>query len=215
MEKVGNTPEDPTKLEEIQKALMSLIINFQKPIAGAVNCSVPFLSGDSFLLSLPPPTGLPPLPHGRSVVSACRLLGAKGLNSLLAAVLTECKILIHSHDVANIAMVAEVVTALTYPFTWSLPYIPILPIGMLEFVEAPLSYMLGIPTCNLHLIDPHALEDVVVIDLNNEFLDTFEKKGQTRLDRKAPMPLPATVARNISKAWFRSTASFRYSSPSD
>jgi WD40 repeat protein len=203
--KVGTCTNHPPRLDEIHSSLSNLIVNFQKPIAGAVNCSVPFLSGSRFLLSLPPPTGLPSLPHGRAVASVCRLLGAEGLNFMLAAVLTECKILIHSQDIADIAMVAEVITALSYPFTWSLPYIPILPVGMLEFVEAPLSFILGIPTCNLQLIDPYALEELVVVDLDNGFspADYFESRRSPRTERKGPTPLPTNVATNISKAWYR------------
>eukprot|EP00536_Pseudo-nitzschia_multiseries_P013777 jgi/Psemu1/261659/estExt_Genewise1Plus.C_6140004 len=159
----------PTKLEEIQEAVSNIVLKYQKPIAGAVNCSVPFLAGDRFLLSLPPRTGLPPLPHGRALISVCRLVGADGLIYLLSAVLTECKILLHSEDIAEISMVAEVITALTYPFRWSLPYIPVLPIGMIEFVEAPLVYLLGSPTCNLENVDPRALDDTVVVDLNKAF----------------------------------------------
>lgn len=153
----------------IQKDIANLILNFQKPIPGVLHCSIPFLSGERLHITLPPPTGLPPLPHGSSVTALCRLLGADGLNTMLAAVLTECKILIHSHEVSNLAMVAEVITALMYPFYWALPYIPVLPCAMLEFVEAPLSYFLGIPTSSLKLIDPNVLEDVVVIDLDSGF----------------------------------------------
>jgi WD40 repeat protein len=204
MNKAGGSHIEPPKLEEIHASLAKLIINFQKPIPGAVNCSLPFLSGDRFLLTLPPPTGLPALPHGHAVLSVCRLLGAEGLNFLLAAILTESKILIHCDDIADVAMVAEVVTALCYPFTWSLPYIPILPVGMLEFVEAPLSYILGVPTCSLKLMDRQALDDVVVVDLDNGFssADYFEGKRAGSGSRSLT-PLPASVATNISKAVYR------------
>jgi hypothetical protein len=153
----------------IQKDIANLILNFQKPIPGVLHCSIPFLSGERLHITLPPPTGLPPLPHGSAVTAVCRLLGADGLNMMLAAVLTECKIVIHSHEVSNLAMVAEVITALIYPFYWALPYVPVLPRAMREFVEAPLSYFLGIPTSSLKFIDPNALEDVVVVDLDSGF----------------------------------------------
>jgi hypothetical protein len=136
-------------------------------------------------------------------VSTCRLLGPDGLNFLLAAALTECKILIHSNNIADIAMVAEVVTALLYPFTWSLPYIPVLPLGMLEFVEAPLSYMLGVPTQNLRLTDPLALEDVVVIDLDSGFSSSTSlarrNASKPGANKNSP-PLPSQVANNIARA---------------
>ncbi len=37
----------------------------------------------------------------------CRLLGAEGLTTLLAAILPECKVIIHSSDISNLAIVAE------------------------------------------------------------------------------------------------------------
>jgi hypothetical protein len=150
---------------------MNLILNYQSPMPGVINCSIPFISGDGdrLLISLPPSFGLPPLPHGASVTSVCRLLGAEGLTALLAAVLTECKILIHSADVANLAMVAEVITALIYPFRYQLPFIPVIPLSLMEIIEAPVSYFIGVPSCNMKWIDKAVLADIVVIDLDNGF----------------------------------------------
>ena len=179
--KTGGSPTavDNERLRSIiHEDLADAIINYQKPIPGVLHCSIPFLSGERLHVTLPPPTGLPPLPHGSSITSVCRLLGADGLNVMLAALLTECKIIIHSDEVANLAMVAEVATALIYPFYWALPYIPVLPAAMLEFVEAPLSYFLGIPTSSLKLVDPQALDDVVVIDLDNSFGSTDYFEGR-------------------------------------
>jgi DENN (AEX-3) domain len=153
----------------IHQDLANLIVNFQKPIPGVLHCSIPFLTGERLHLTVPPPTGLPPLPHGASVTSVCRLLGSEGLNVLLAAALTECKILIHSDEIANLPMVAEVATALIYPFVWALPFLPVLPEAMLEFVEAPLSYFIGIPSCKMCEIDDEVLSEIVVIDLDNGF----------------------------------------------
>jgi hypothetical protein len=162
---------DSVRENAIHRDMMNLILNFQSPIPGVINCSIPFLCGDGERLhiSLPRDTSLPPLPHGSSLTSVCRLLGADGLTELLASVLTECKILIHSTDVANLAMVAEVVTALIYPFRFQLPYIPVIPLSLMEIIEAPVSYLIGIPTCNMKYVDKAVLADVVVIDLDNVF----------------------------------------------
>jgi DENN (AEX-3) domain len=110
-------------------------------VRGVVNCFVPFLSGERLLIVLPPRSSLPPLPHGNAAASVCRLLGADGINFFLAAFPTEFKILLHSDDVANLCLVAEVMTALIYPFYWSLPSNPLLPTGMMEILEAPLSFL--------------------------------------------------------------------------
>ena len=105
----------------LQTDLYHLIVNFSKPMEGVVHSSIPFLEGERLHVTVSPPNGLPPLPHGGAVAATCRLLGAEGLTLLLAAALTECRILIHSTNVAHVAMVAEVITALIFPFQWQLP----------------------------------------------------------------------------------------------
>jgi WD40 repeat protein len=190
--------------KSIREALVCAIVSFQKPIPGVVNCSFPFLHGDRLHVAVPSRTGLPPLPHGSSVAAVCRLLGADGINFLLAAFLTECKILLHSDEVANLSLVAEVLSALIYPFDWALPYIPVLPSEMMEFVEAPVSFLIGVPSCNMCLVDPSILEDIVVVDLDRDFstFDYFEGR-RNGLKTKSPIPLPASVASNIAKAVHR------------
>jgi hypothetical protein len=165
--KATSTESFQILLGQVHVELANLIVNFSSPIPGVLNCSIPFLGGERLHVTQPPPSGLPPLPHGSCITAVCRLLGAEGLTTLLAAVLTECKIIIHSSDISNLAMVAEtVVGALIYPFSWALPYIPVLPEAMLEFVEAPLSYFLGVPTSVMKCIDKSLLKDIVVFDLD-------------------------------------------------
>ena len=196
--------EQQPQVEKIYEDIMNLVMTFHKPIPGLVQCSVPFLSGEPLKISSGPPSGLPTLPHGNSVTSVCRLLGAEGLVFLLSAMLTESKILLHSDDTSNVSLVAEVATALLYPFTWSLPYIPILPFAMMEFIEAPMPYLVGIPSCNYSMIDPFVLEDVVVIDLDRDITDgDYFDEPRRDLRTKVPTPLPSSTASNISKAVYR------------
>ena len=86
---------------------------------------------------------------------------------LLAATLTEHRVLIHSTNVAHVAMVAEVITTLIFPFTWQLPYIPVLPKDMLEILDAPLPFFLGVPTVSLQHVDKSILSEIVVVDLDD------------------------------------------------
>jgi len=192
-------------MKHIYREIAECVLNYQTPIPGVLHCSIPFLIGERLHLTNAPPTGLPALPHGACVTNVCRLLGAEGLTTLLAAVLTECKILIHSSDIANLAMVAEVVVGgLIYPFHWALPYIPVLPESMLEFVEAPLSYFLGVPTCVMKWLDKSVLRDIVVFDLDHSSSpDYFDGSRREDITTKRPTPLPASMSSNITKAVFR------------
>lgn len=186
---------------KIYKDLANLIINYPSPIYGVLHCSIPFLQGQRLHVTLPPYTGLPALPHGGSVTAVCRLLGAEGFTILLAAFLTECKILLHSHDVSNLAMVAEVFCAFIYPFSYVLPYIPVLPEQVLEYIESPVPYCLGVSSKSFTWIDRKGLSDVVVIDLDNGFHTPDYFDGRARAF-KLPSPLPAAVCQSIHKGIF-------------
>ena len=192
------------ELSLLNKELVNVILSYQRPMAGVVNCSIPFLAGERLHLCLPPRGGLPPLPHGSAVSSLCRLFGADGFNFILAAFLSECKILLHSDDIANLSLVAEVMAALIYPFQWSLPYIPILPLEMVEFLEAPLPFLVGMPSANMKHVDPSLLDDIVVVDLDRDVFGVeFIDSNGIRYNTKTPNPLPASMASNISKAVYR------------
>ena len=151
----------------LQTDLYQLIVNYAKPMEGVVQSSIPFIEGERLHITTCPLKGLPPLPHGNAVAMTCRILGAEGMTLLLAATLTENRVLIHSTNMAHVAMVAEVITALIFPFTWQLPYIPVLPKDMLEILEAPLPFFLGVPTVSLQQVDKTLLSDIVVVDLDD------------------------------------------------
>jgi len=185
----------------VMKELTQVITNYQKPIPGVVSCSIPFLQGDDLHVELPSVKSLPPLPHGSSVKSVCKLLGIEGFVSLLAAMLTECKILLHSNDVANLCMVGETMSAFIYPFKWSLPFVPVLPIDMMEVVEAPLSFLLGIPSCNLRFVDPNVLDDIVLLDLDLFADGESGVKKSNDFQTKQPTPLPASIVSSLTVAY--------------
>jgi myotubularin-related protein 5/13 len=73
-------------------------------------------------------------------------LGAKGVCSLLAAALQESRILLHSRCLALLAVVAEGVFALMYPLQWAYAYVPVLPRVLIELIESPQPFLLGVHT---------------------------------------------------------------------
>lgn len=70
-------------------------------------------------------------------------------------------------NVAYVAMVAEVISSLIFPFMWQLPYIPVLPKDMLEILDAPLPFFVGVPTTSLQHVDKSVLSEIVVVDLDD------------------------------------------------
>ena len=74
---------------------------------------------------------------------------------------------VHSSDVVNLIMAAEVITAVIHPSYWQPPYIPILPEQFLENIVKSIYYFAGVTPCNMKWIDKSVLLDAVLIDLDN------------------------------------------------
>jgi len=72
------------------------------------------------------------------------LLDRHNVLKLVTCVLLEYKILLYSEHAAVLTMVAEAVLALIFPFTWDHVYIPVLPLQLLEFVNAPTPFIMGV-----------------------------------------------------------------------
>ena len=82
--------------------------------------------------------------------------------TLLAALLTEQKILFHSQHYVLLITALQSLIDLLLPFQWPHTYIPTVPSNLLEFVDAPTPYVMGVHASQMETLGP--LEDVIVVD---------------------------------------------------
>lgn len=94
------------------------------------------------------------------------LFGVRGGVDLVHCAILEQKILFHSRDFSLLPMACECVRALLYPLSCSCVYIPVVPSTLLDLVEAPVPYILGIHSAWLDLFKPELLADVLICDCN-------------------------------------------------
>lgn len=85
-----------------------------------------------------------PTGGGGSLWLAALLLGPEGLVKALACALLEKSVLLIAQDAALLAPVAEALLALVRPFEWSHVYVPVLPRPLLELLDAPQPFLLGV-----------------------------------------------------------------------
>jgi len=107
-------------------------------------------------------TSLPTCPH--SLESALRFVGARTLLDIVYHALAEHKILLCSSDVSRLPVIAESLKVLLYPFLWCSAYVPVVPALLLDLIEAPVPYILGLPVKLLDKISPLVLKSVVVVN---------------------------------------------------
>jgi hypothetical protein len=91
---------------------------------------------------------------------------------LMNALLTEKRVLLVSRSFSLLTYSAETILALIYPLRWPHPYIPVLPKSLLEYVQAPTPFIMGVHRDSLDKISNSYLKELVVIDLDQNIVLT-------------------------------------------
>ncbi|EQC42455.1 hypothetical protein SDRG_00190 [Saprolegnia diclina VS20] len=76
-------------------------------------------------------------------------LSIKNIIFILNCMLLEQRILIHSSHHGLLTPVCEALCALLYPFAWEHVYIPLLPMKLIEYLQAPVPFFMGVHTSYL------------------------------------------------------------------
>ncbi|XP_037681846.1 DENN domain-containing protein 4B isoform X4 [Choloepus didactylus] len=117
-----------------------------------------------------------PLEAGASFLQLLQSLGPELAVTLLLAVLTEHKLLVHSLRPDLLTSVCEALVSMTFPLHWQCPYIPLCPLVLADVLSAPVPFIVGIHSSYFDLHNPPT--DVICVDLDtNALFQTEEKKS--------------------------------------
>jgi hypothetical protein len=95
-------------------------------------------------------------------------LGVFNVVRLVAALLGESKMVVISKQSSLLTVACETLTALLYPFQWPYVCLPILPRSLVDLMQAPTPYLLGMhPSILEHVNSEIDLTDVIVVNLDN------------------------------------------------
>lgn len=93
--------------------------------------------------------------------------GPKVMLNIFCCVLSECRILFHSRNIGHLRKICGGFRNLTYPLFWAHVYLPVVPIHLLNLVEAPVPFLLGVHTDSLSFINLEYISDIVVVDCDS------------------------------------------------
>lgn len=116
-----------------------------------------------------------------------RCLSIPNIVSLFEFVLAESKIILLSSHTAMLHLASMAIANLIYPFKWAGVFIPVLPARLVQTIEAPCPYIVGIERRYEPADYPE--DDYVLVDLDNDMIGT--NGGQ------AP-PLPRQQRRKLT-----------------
>lgn len=136
-----------------------------------------------------------------------RILDMRTVLQIMCCIFTECQILFHSTQYSLLLFVQEAILSLCFPFEWEHVYIPLLPKDMLNVIQAPVPFIVGIHTDIL----PEDLDElsqsstVVLVDIDRNEIDShmpppFFPKPQSRTLIRSLMGLirPQTFTADLS-----------------
>eukprot|EP01094_Clydonella_sp_ATCC50884_P019620 TRINITY_DN3889_c0_g1_i1.p1 TRINITY_DN3889_c0_g1~~TRINITY_DN3889_c0_g1_i1.p1 ORF type:complete len:298 (+),score=74.97 TRINITY_DN3889_c0_g1_i1:120-896(+) len=98
-------------------------------------------------------------------------IGVEATVQVVSCLLAEEKVFFWSKHYSALTTAAEVATKLLYPFRWPHVHIPILPRWLMDFMQAPTPYVMGMHKQAMECRPRDMADDVVIVDLDRGTVD--------------------------------------------
>ncbi|XP_062815556.1 DENN domain-containing protein 1A isoform X5 [Anolis carolinensis] len=115
---------------------------------------------------------LPSIPENRNLTEYFVAVDVNNMLHLYASMLYERRILICCSKLSTLTACIHGSAAMLYPMFWQHVYIPVLPPHLLDYCCAPMPYLIGIHLSLMEKVRTMALEDVVILNVDTNTLET-------------------------------------------
>ncbi|KAM4647778.1 DENN domain-containing protein 1A isoform 2-T2 [Amazona ochrocephala] len=122
--------------------------------------------------TVPDTRELPSIPENRNLTEYFVAVDVNNMLHLYASMLYERRILICCSKLSTLTACIHGSAAMLYPMFWQHVYIPVLPPHLLDYCCAPMPYLIGIHSSLMEKVRNMALEDVVILNVDTNTLET-------------------------------------------
>ncbi|NXD39697.1 DEN1A protein, partial [Copsychus sechellarum] len=122
--------------------------------------------------TVPDTRELPSIPENRNLTEYFVAVDVNNMLHLYASMLYERRILICCSKLSTLTACIHGSAAMLYPMFWQHVYIPVLPPHLLDYCCAPMPYLIGIHLSLMEQVRSMALEDVVILNVDTNTLET-------------------------------------------
>ncbi|KAM9642805.1 DENN domain-containing protein 1A isoform 2-T2 [Trichechus inunguis] len=122
--------------------------------------------------TVPDTRELPSIPENRNLTEYFVAVDVNNMLHLYASMLYERRILIICSKLSTLTACIHGSAAMLYPMYWQHVYIPVLPPHLLDYCCAPMPYLIGIHLSLMEKVRNMALDDVVVLNVDTNTLET-------------------------------------------
>ncbi len=118
-----------------------------------------------------------------SLTELFRALGVDNIMFLLSCLLTERRLIVSSSSLERLSECIHGLMAIIYPFRWQHIFVPILPEQLLNYLGAPMPFIIGIKTYLATEMTEYPVSEVVLVDLDKNSI-----RSSLGLDVLKPLP---------------------------
>ncbi|XP_065211739.1 DENN domain-containing protein 1B-like [Planococcus citri] len=126
----------------------------------------------AFICEAPRPFTLPSIPENRNLTEYYNAVDIRNMMVIFASMLCERRIIFTSKKLSRLSACVQSANALLYPMNWQHIFIPVLPKSLIEYLLAPMPYLIGLPHSLLQHVRFSDLGDVVMLDADNNTIDS-------------------------------------------
>nr|XP_021399366.1 DENN domain-containing protein 1A isoform X2 [Lonchura striata domestica] len=164
--------------------------------------------------TVPDTRELPSIPENRNLTEYFVAVDVNNMLHLYASMLYERRILICCSKLSTLTACIHGSAAMLYPMFWQHVYIPVLPPHLLDYCCAPMPYLIGIHLSLMEKVRSMALEDVVILNVDTNTLETpFDDLQSLPNDVVSALKnrlkkVSTTTGDGVARAFLKAQASF-------
>ncbi|CAG2101668.1 unnamed protein product [Medioppia subpectinata] len=125
-----------------------------------------------FVAQCPDHLKLPSIPEDRNLTEYFNAIDAHNMIVIFANMLNERRIIMTSKKLSRLSACVQAANALIYPMHWQHIFIPVLPHHLLDYLSAPMPFLIGVPTALMARVRRAELGDIVILDCDHNRVDS-------------------------------------------
>ncbi|XP_073975172.1 DENN domain-containing protein 1B-like isoform X2 [Rhodnius prolixus] len=136
-----------------------------------------------FVCQAPKQFQLPSIPENRNLTEYYNAVDCDNMIRIFASMLYERRIVFTSKRLYRLSACVQAANAIIYPMNWQHIFIPVLPTHLVDYLLAPMPYLIGVPNTLLDKVRKADVGDVVILDADNNTVESpFDDLGSLPQD---------------------------------
>ncbi|XP_014291494.1 DENN domain-containing protein 1B isoform X1 [Halyomorpha halys] len=129
-------------------------------------------SNSVFICQAPAQFQLPKIPENRNLTEYYSAVDCDNMIRVFASMLFERRIVFTSKKLYRLSACVQAANAIIYPMNWQHIFIPVLPAHLVDYLLAPMPYLIGVPNSLLDKVRRADVGDVVILDADNNTVES-------------------------------------------